>query len=153
MMDNIIIRRAEIQDAELISRFNIELAKETEDIELDNNVVLEGVKAVITNSDKGFYLIAKNVKDKIVGQLMVTFEWSDWRNKYFWWIQSVYVEKGYRKQKIFYNLFRRLIEIAKSKKDIFGLRLYVEKHNEKAKAVYSNLGLKITPYEVFELSL
>jgi GNAT superfamily N-acetyltransferase len=119
MVDNIIIQRAEIKDAELISRFNIELAKETEDIELDNNVVLEGVKAVITNSDKGFYLIAKNVKDKIVGQLMVTFEWSDWRNKYFWWIQSVYVEKGYRKQKIFYNLFRRLIEIAKSKKKHF----------------------------------
>jgi GNAT superfamily N-acetyltransferase len=151
-MDSIIIQSAEIEDSEVISRFNMELAKETENIKLDINVVLEGVKRVITDSDKGFYLIAKNLKNEIVGQLMVTFEWSDWRNKYFWWIQSVYVEKEYREKKVFNNLFKRLIEIAKSQKDVFGFRLYVEKNNEKAKTVYSNLGMNITPYEVFEVA-
>ena len=81
---------------------------------------------------------------------MVTFEWSDWKNKNFWWIQSVYIDKKYRNKKVFSQLYRTVIKIALSKKSVGGIRLYVEKHNNSAKQVYESLGMKKTPYEIYE---
>ena len=150
-----LIRKARFEDIERIADFNIKMAEETEGKKLDKNVVRRGVEAVIDDNHKGFYLVAEktNGDRRLVGQLMITFEWSDWRNKCFWWIQSVYVEGKYRNQNVFSHLYRSAIELAKSRKDIYGLRLYVEKHNENGKQVYESLGMKKTPYEVYEIPI
>ncbi|UCH97761.1 MAG: GNAT family N-acetyltransferase, partial [Candidatus Aminicenantes bacterium] len=121
---NITIRKGELKDAETIAKFNVLMAKETESKELDFENVFRGVKAVIKDPHKGFYLVAV-MKGEIVGQLMVTPEWSDWRNKNFLWIQSVYVPEAYRKQGIFSALYHHLKDIAHYKKKVAGLRLYV----------------------------
>jgi ribosomal protein S18 acetylase RimI-like enzyme len=151
----LLIRKAKIEDLEGIVNFNIQMAKETEGKIIEGKIVLEGVKAVLNNSLKGFYLLAEeNNGAKIhVGQLMVTFEWSDWGNKNIWWIQSVYVDKKHRNKKVFSQLFRTVSKMASSEKDVGGLRLYVEKHNYNAKKVYESLGMKKTPYEIYEKSL
>jgi ribosomal protein S18 acetylase RimI-like enzyme len=151
----LLIRKAKIEDLEGIVNFNIQMAKETEGKIIEGKIVLEGVKAVLNNSLKGFYLLAEenNGAKILVGQLMVTFEWSDWRNKNIWWIQSVYVDEKHRNKKVFSQLFRTVSKMASSEKDVGGLRLYVEKHNYNAKKVYESLGMKKTPYEIYEKSL
>ena len=145
------IRKAKLEDLEGIVDFNIQMAKETKG-KNDKNVVREGVKAVLNNNLKGFYLVAEeNTGDKILGgQLMVTFEWSDWRNKIIWWIHNVYVGKKYRNKKVFSQLYRSVAKMAASEKNVVGLRLYVEEHNDSAKQVYESLGMKKTPYEIYE---
>lgn len=152
-MESLVIRRAEPEDVETVADFNIKMAEETEGRKLDRVTVLKGVKAAIDDPQKGFYLIAekREVPTKLVGQLLVTFEWSDWRNKYFWWIQSVYVQREHRDQKVFSQLYRRIVKMAKQRKNVAGLRLYVEKHNELAKRVYEDLGMAKTFYEVYEI--
>jgi len=151
MTGNITIRKAELEDAENIADFNMRMAEETEGKKLGRATVLEGVKSVINDPNKGFYLVAEKVDSEIVGQLLITFEWSDWRNKCFWWIQSVYVPKKHRNQKIFSQLYRSVVEMAKRRGDVSGLRLYVERHNESAKRVYEALGMTKTSYEVYEI--
>jgi len=150
MNGGVTIRKAVLRDVETIANYNIQMAMETEDKKLDKKVVLKGVKAVIKDPRKGFYLLAEK-KDAIFGQLMITFEWSDWRNKCFWWIQSVYVDRRYRNQKIFTSLYREIMRLAISTDDVCGLRLYVEEHNESAKKVYKKLDLRRTSYEMFEM--
>ena len=147
-----LIRKAKLEDLERIADFNIQMAEETEGKILDRNTVIKGVKAVLEHESKGFYLIAiDNKKGKTpTGQLMVTYEWSDWRNKFFWWIQSVYVERKYRTQKVFSRLFDTISKMAFSQKNVAGLRLYVEKNNNSAKQVYEKLGMKKTPYKIYE---
>lgn len=151
----IIIRKAELKDVESITNFNINMAIETEGRELDKSVVLDGVRAVIEDPSKGFYLTAEKVNGtpRIVGQLLVTFEWSDWRNRYFWWIQSVYVHNNFRNRKIFSRLFSRLVEIAQDKRDVYSMRLYVEESNISAKQVYEALGMSKSSYEIYEIEL
>ena len=148
----LLIRKAKLEDLERISDFNIQMAKETEAKILDKNIVQKGVKAVLNNKIKGFYLIAEDNKDTkiVVGQLMVTFEWSDWRNKNFWWIQSVYVDNEYRNKKVFSQLFRAVTKMALSEKNVYGLRLYTSKNNFSAKQVYESLDMKKTSYEIYE---
>ena len=148
----LLIRKAKHEDLEKIVYFNIKMAKETEGKILDKNIVQEGVKAVLNNKIKGFYLIAEDNKatKTLGGQLMVTFEWSDWRNKNIWWIQSVYVDKKYRNKKVFSQLYRTVTKMALSDGSVGGLRLYVEKHNNFAKQVYESLGMKKTSYEIYE---
>jgi GNAT superfamily N-acetyltransferase len=152
-MKELIIRKAEIKDAEVIAEFNKKAARETEDMNLNFDVALGGTKAVINDPYKGFYLIAEIPETGIIGQLMVTFEWSDWRNKYFWWIQSVYVHKKYRKQKVFSRLHKQVIEMAKSIQNVCGVRLYVVKDNSTAKQVYEALDMQKTHYDIFELTI
>ena len=153
MSENITIRKATLEDIEKITDYNIEMAMETENKKLDRPVALKGVKAVIDDSLKGFYLVAEKIvgEKEIVGQLMITFEWSDWRNKCFWWIQSVYVIKKFRNQKIFTSLYSEIIRLARLREDVCGLRLYVEAHNESAKMVYRALNLTRISYEIFEM--
>lgn len=147
---NIKIRKGELKDAETISRFNVMMAKETENKELDSETVLRGVKAVTKDPHKGFYLVAET-KGKIIGQLMVTPEWSDWRNKNFLWIQSVYVLEEFRKQGIFAALYHHLKDIARYKKKTAGLRLYVEVKNEVAQKTYEALGMHNPGYDMYEV--
>ena len=153
--DDVLVRKADLDDAEYITNFNLELAEQTERKRLERGSVLEGVKAVIRDKSKGFYLVAekRGAKSEVVGQLMITFEWSDWRNKYYWWLQSVYIRKEHRNSRIFHRIYSELIKIAESRRNVYALRLYVDKNNKHAKEVYGALGMTKTAYEVYESHL
>ena len=147
---NINIRTAAPADAFVIAGFNDAMAKETEGLDLERKRLLKGVEAVLADSNKGFYYVAE-VNGKIVGQLMITFEWSDWRNATFWWIQSVYVVPEYRKQGVFRSLYRHTESLAKQRGDVCGLRLYVEQENEHAQKTYEALGMRPSRYQMMEV--
>jgi GNAT superfamily N-acetyltransferase len=138
------------KDAEMITNQNIALAKESEDIILDPETVLAGVKALLSDKNKGFYLVAEENKT-IVGQLMITVEWSDWRNKPIWWVQSVYVQKESRKKKVFTQLLDYVRQKSR-KQEVAFLRLYAHKDNRSALDVYEKIGWRQEPYVVFHLS-
>ena len=144
------IRRAILADAARIAEHNAAMARETENLELDRQRLRRGVEAVLNDPAKGFYTVA--VADgQVVGQMMVTFEWSDWRNATFWWLQSVYVAPEYRRRGIYRRLYQHVLDEAKSRKDICGVRLYVSKENVAAQQVYERLGLKKALYEMCEV--
>ena len=144
------IRTAASSDAETIAGFNAAMALETESLQLDRARLLEGVRAVLADSSKGFYVIA-DLSGVVVGQMMVTFEWSDWRNGVFWWIQSVYVRQESRRQGVFQALYHHVEAQARAAGGVCGLRLYVERHNKRAQSTYQNLGMKETDYLVYEV--
>ncbi|ERJ12167.1 GNAT family N-acetyltransferase [Haloplasma contractile] len=143
------IRKATVQDAETIALYNANLAKETENIDLDLDTVIEGVKAILTDPSKGRYFVYEQ-DGQVVGQIAVTFEWSDWRNGQFWWIQSVYVHKLYRRQGIFQSLYKHIKDLVSANPSICGLRLYVEKENEPAQSTYKKLEMEETHYFLYE---
>ena len=143
------IRKARIEDLETIVQFNYNLAKETESKELDLEVLTKGIKAVITDSSKGQYYVYV-VDSKVVGQIMYTYEWSDWRNGMFLWVQSVYVDEQYRRKGIYKKLYSKLKNICDNDENISGIRLYVEKENANAKATYKSLGMYECNYHLYE---
>ena len=128
------------------------MAAETEDLALDPQTVRAGVAAVVSDDRRGFYLVARS-DGKAVGSLMITYEWSDWRNGNLWWIQSVYVVPSARKQGIFRLLYDNVMSLAQQSGDAAGVRLYVEKDNRSAQEVYRKLGMSETAYRVFEIIL
>ncbi len=143
------IREAVIADASTIAEFNIAMAMETESHALNRKTVNQGVAAVFGDSESGFYLVAEY--DGIVaGCLMVTTEWSDWRNGRFWWIQSVYVAPNFRGHGLYRALYTAVHTRALNAGDVCGIRLYVEKDNRNAQSVYRKLGMDNTGYLVFE---
>jgi len=144
------VDRAAPEDVAAIAQFNIAMAAETEDLDLDPATVHAGVAAVVRDDRRGFYLVARS-DGKAVGSLMITYEWSDWRNGNLWWIQSVYVVPSSRKQGIFRLLYDNVISLAKQSGDAAGIRLYVEKDNHDAQGVYQKLGMAQTAYRVFEI--
>lgn len=146
----ITLRKAIRDDAEAIAKFNVALAKETEHFDLDADRTRKGVHSMLDDASRGFYLVAEH-DGTIVGQLMITYEWSDWRNGVFWWIQSVYVQKEFRAQRIFRTLFEHVIALSKEQGNVCGLRLYVEKDNHAAHAVYKKLGMAMTDYQMLEI--
>jgi GNAT superfamily N-acetyltransferase len=146
------IRRAGLPDASTIADFNVRLAEETEGLRLDAATVAGGVTALLRDPAKGVYYIAE-VDGAVAGQLMITYEWSDWRNGNLWWIQSVYVKQEFRAQGVFRRLFEHLKTLAQEQKDVPALRLYVHAENTRAHRSYENLGMKRTKYEVFEMDL
>jgi ribosomal protein S18 acetylase RimI-like enzyme len=146
---NIIVRPATPADATSIANFNSAMAKETENIELDRNRLQKGIEAILSDSTKGLYFVAEN-DQRIVGQLMITYEWSDWRNADFWWIQSVYVHPDYRKQGVFRSLFEHVKLFAQKRGTVCGLRLYVEKKNNLAQKSYEVIGMKHSHYQMME---
>lgn len=145
------IRIAKIDDAEAITEHNISLARESENIILNPKTVLAGVKALLADKNKGFYIVAEE-NNTIVGQLMITYEWSDWRNKQIWWIQSVYVQDEWRKKRVFTRLLDFIQQKACKQKVVF-LRLYIHKQNRSALKVYVKMGWKQEPYMVYRLLL
>ena len=129
--------------------FNTAIAWETEDKRLDPAVLTAGVRAVLSDSARGFYTVVER-DGEVVGQIMVTFEWSDWRNGEIWWLQSVYVLPEFRRQGVFRSLIQHLQAEAAASPNVVGLRLYVEEHNTTAQATYDRLGLKLAGYVVME---
>ena len=147
-----VIRPGERRDAGVIAAYNRAIAWETESLKLDPDTALRGVSRVFDDSKKGFYLVAQS-GDTIIGQLMVTYEWSDWRDGWFWWVQSVYVRQDFRRNGIFRQLFETVVARARAAGDVVGLRLYVEPNNKKAQATYPGLGMHAPGYLVEELML
>jgi GNAT superfamily N-acetyltransferase len=141
------VRSAKISDAKVLTRNNILLAAESEDMKLEQGTVLKGVKALLSDKQKGFYIVAVE-KGKVLGQLMITFEWSDWRGRMIWWLQSVYVEPGSRKKGIFKALLKEVKKRARKAK-VMDLRLYVHTSNRKAMAAYKGTGFSQKPYLVY----
>jgi len=144
------IRRATPADESVLVAFNALLAWETELKTLQTEVVTAGVRAVFADTDRGFYTVASNDAGEVVGQMMVTYEWSDWRNGWFWWIQSVYVRQDARRQGVFRLLYRELERQAAAEPGVIGLRLYVERENAHARATYAALGMSETSYGLME---
>jgi GNAT superfamily N-acetyltransferase len=143
------IRTANFGDVDSLVEFNQAMAFETEGKTLDTQVLHNGVKAVLQDEQKGFYAVAE-IESKIVGGLMVTFEWSDWRNNWFWWIQSVYILPEFRGKKIYSKLYDFVKENSEEKGNVCGLRLYVERENTNAQKVYEKCGMKASHYLMYE---
>ena len=139
-----------IEDINSLVDFNIKMAKETENKLLNKKIVTKGVSEVLTDTSLGYYVIAKN-KNTILGSLMITYEWSDWRNGMFWWIQSVYVEKEYRQQGVYKKMYSYIKDKALKDNSCTGIRLYVEQENKIAQSVYKKLEMKETHYKLFEI--
>ena len=147
---NITVRQAVEGDVQTIAGFNAAMAVETEGKELEPAVVLEGVTAIVRRRELGFYLVAE-VEAEVVGQLMITTEWSDWRNGFFWWIQSVYVKPQFRRVGVYSRLYERVREMAQAAGDVRGIRLYVAKENVGAQRVYERLGMGDSGYLMYEV--
>ncbi|MBE9511610.1 MAG: GNAT family N-acetyltransferase [Bacteroidetes bacterium] len=145
----ITVRKGKQNDEKTIVDFQIRMAKETEQIDLNRDTVINGVNAVFNDPGKGIYFVAES-GDKIIASLMITFEWSDWRNGNIYWIQSVYVLPEFRKKGVFKTMYLHLKNIAQKDKNIRGLRLYVDKTNTYARKVYETLGMDCNHYLLFE---
>lgn len=143
------IRPATLADLDTVCDYNVRLARETEGKSLNLDLLGPGVAAVLEDANKGRYFVAE-IEGHIVGQLAITFEWSDWRNGWFWWIQSVYVDEAARRRGIFRALFAHVEAEARRNSNVIGIRLYVEDENESAHATYESLGLEKTTYRVRE---
>jgi ribosomal protein S18 acetylase RimI-like enzyme len=143
------LRRAVPADAPTVAEFNRLLASETEGKTLDPAILEQGVKAGLADPNKGLYFVAED-QGSVVGQLMVTYEWSDWRNGWIWWIQSVYVRSDYRRRGVFRALYEHVRQRAAADPTVIGLRLYVEQDNHWAQQVYRELGMERTSYFVLE---
>ena len=144
------VRQAKPSDAPFIINCNSALALETERKRLAQGRVAAGVRALLADPARGVYFIAE-VGGELAGQLLITYEWSDWRNGNFWWIQSVYVPEQFRGRGVFRALFEHVRSLAAERKDVCGLRLYMDAHNARARQAYERLGLKQTNYEMFEV--
>jgi ribosomal protein S18 acetylase RimI-like enzyme len=143
------IRLAENQDIASLVEFNQAMALETEGKTLDSQILQSGVRSVFDDEKKGFYVVAEE-NGEIIGGLMVTFEWSDWRSAWFWWIQSVYILPEFRGQGIYGRLYDFVKDTAQKRGDVCGFRLYVEKENARAQKVYEKLGMEETYYLMYE---
>lgn len=143
-----LIRRATPDDAPTIARFNIDMARESENIALNPATVEQGVRAALADENKAIYFVAE-VGGRLAGQLMITHEWSDWRNGDIWWIQSVYVHPDFRRRGIFRALYR-FVETQARASGAVKLRLYVERDNHSAQRTYESLGMHVSHYLLME---
>ncbi len=143
------IRPANIEDAETIADFQIEMAYETENILLDKDTITTGVNAVFYDPKKGKYFVAESDGD-IIASLLITPEWSDWRNKWIWWIQSVFVVPSFRGKKVFKKMYEYVKALVAEDHEAAGLRLYVDTNNKTARSVYKALGMNGEHYQMFE---
>ncbi|MBX2867035.1 MAG: GNAT family N-acetyltransferase [Acidiferrobacterales bacterium] len=143
------VRQATSSDASAIAQFNINMAMETEGLQLEKKKIAAGVLGMIEHPERGFYLVVEAEKE-IVASLMITMEWSDWRNAMFWWIQSVYVVPDWRRQGLYRQMYQEVKRLSENAGGVCGYRLYVEKENGAAQSTYASLGMHQTHYLMFE---
>ena len=148
-MSSIAIRKATLGDLDTIVDFNARLADESEGILLDRGTLRHGVRGLLSDPARGTYHVAC-ADGGVVGQMMHTREWSDWRNGDIWWIQSVYVQPDHRRRGVCRALYEHLEALAASDPGVVGLRLYVERENAVAQATYAGLGMKMAGYLVMQ---
>jgi GNAT superfamily N-acetyltransferase len=146
---SVTFRKAERRDAPAIVEFQISMARETEDVTLDRATCTRGVEAIFEQPGLGTYYVAVD-QDRVAGSLLITYEWSDWRNRMVWWIQSVYIHRDFRRQGIYAGLYEYVKGLAERDEGIGGIRLYVDKRNTLAQQVYTRLGMNGEHYSVFE---
>lgn len=146
---DLLIRKAQPRDADAIAAFNSAMALETEGRALLPERIGAGVRRLLGDPGLGFYAVAEH-DGRVIGCLMVTNEWSDWRNGLFWWIQSVYVEAAWRRRGVYRRLYAFVRELAATEPGICGFRLYVEQDNEAAQRTYGALGMARTDYLLYE---
>jgi GNAT superfamily N-acetyltransferase len=147
------VRLARPEDVAAIVSFSAAMALETEGRRLNPDRLHDGTVTLIQSPDRGFFMVAEleQANDRqLLGQLMITYEWSDWRNGAFWWIQSVYVDPAWRRQGVFRRMHETVMATAKTSQNICGVRLYVEESNGAAQAVYRKVGLTPSSYAIFE---
>ena len=152
MTTTILVRAAQDDDCDTLVRFNAAMALETEGKILDPAILRAGVAAVLAEPRRGFYLVAER-GGRVAGCLMITFEWSDWRNGDWWWLQSVYIEPSYRRGGMFRALYSQVEQMAAARTDVVGVRLYVERDNAHAQQTYAALGMHEASYRMFEKTL
>lgn len=153
--ERLMVRPATLEDLEILTEFSATMAWETERRTLDRMRLRMGIHSVIQQSERGLYFVADLQQDGqadtvTVGQLLITYEWSDWRNAQFWWIQSVFVHPAWRRKGVYRRMHRTIIDLAQARADVCGVRLYVEGSNRVAKQVYERVGLSPSTYEVYE---
>ncbi|MBI4000172.1 MAG: GNAT family N-acetyltransferase [Nitrospira defluvii] len=153
--DHLTIRPATLEDLEILTEFSAAMALETEQRSLDRTRLRLGTQAIIGQPERGRYFVAdlrqKAQADTVtVGQLLITYEWSDWRNAQFWWIQSVYVHPAWRRNGVYRRMHRTILDLARARADVCGVRLYVESSNRVAKHVYDRVGLSLSRYQIYE---
>lgn len=148
-MTNLRVRAATPADAEAIAAFNRAMARETEDKGLDEAALLRGVRRALGDSVRGSYRVAE-LDGELAGCLLVTREWSDWRDAWFWWIQSVYVAPHARRRGVYGALHAHVLAQARAAGDVCGVRLYVERENGAAQAAYERLGMRRAHYHMYE---
>ena len=144
-----VIRRAELSDIPILVSFQQSLARESEGIELEGQILEKGMRAMFEDSTKGFYNVVEDA-GRIIGCHMITYEWSDWRNGVVWWIQSVFVIESYRGKGVFRQMYDNLRERVDQDPHIKGLRLCVDKSNVHAMKVYESVGMNGDHYTVYE---
>jgi ribosomal protein S18 acetylase RimI-like enzyme len=147
------VRPASRDDVDSLVAFSAAMAWETEQRRLDETRLREGTLSLLRTPSLGFFLVAEiteSDRPRLIGQLMITYEWSDWRNGVFWWIQSVYVDPAWRRRGIFRHMHKAVIASAKAAPDVCGVRLYVDQDNQTAQTVYQRMGLSPSPYKVYE---
>jgi GNAT superfamily N-acetyltransferase len=142
-------RDATPSDAAGIVDFQIAMAAETEDFALDRTICTKGVQAVFADRSLGRYFVAE-ADSQLVASLMITLEWSDWRNGVVWWIQSVYVRPEFRRRGVYAGLYNHVKQIAERDPNVRGIRLYVDRRNTSAQEVYRRMGMNGEHYQVFE---
>lgn len=148
-MTKTIYRPAILADLPTIVAFQLAMAHETEDLELDEAVCTRGVQTVFDREELGQYFVAEQ-NAQVVASLLITYEWSDWRNGLVWWIQSVYVTPAARQQGIYAGLYEHIKKLVQADETLRGIRLYVDERNKRAQAVYTRLGMNGEHYRVFE---
>lgn len=136
-------------DISTIARFQVDMALESEGTELDMSLVVKGVTAAVEDEYKGTYLVARTDEGKAIGSLLLTREWSDWTNRWYWWIQSVFVTKEYRGKGVYRAMYEKVRSMAKEQ-NVTQIRLYVDKTNFPAQKVYKRLGMDECHYLMYE---
>lgn len=144
-----IVREATPEDAESIVEFQLKMAMETENLQLDKETVVQGVQAVFDDSSKGTYYVAEK-NEKVIASLLTTFEWSDWRNGTVLWIQSVFVLPEFRGNGVYKKMYQHIQHSVEQNNQLKGIRLYVDQTNLRAQKVYSKLNMSAEHYQLFE---
>lgn len=144
------IRIATLKELDTLVSFQMAMALETEELVLDRPILSKGVEAALADPQKGVIYVAEMPGGIVAGSLMITFEWSDWRNGWIWWIESLYVLPEYRKQGVFHRLYEHIQALVRSDEQIKGIRLYVDKRNTRAQKVYEAIGMCGEHYTTYE---